>query len=583
MDPNSAVVFYIFLLAPLLALVVSLLGSIPVVIEVGERWLLVLLGVLVVMIASQVLELIAYLQTGVIPGTTGGEFVETGANLLTAGAVYYVLSVTRDRKVLSEQLAVEERRHETLFEQSPSPILVVRDGVITEANPQAEDYFDCVETVEGRSVTDFVAGEADDSLRERSRRVADTGDPEHVPELPLRTCSGEDRLASVLVGPAEFAEDDAVEITFRDLTEHREISAELAGVRDRLEETFRNTNDAILILDPDPDADRILECNRTACELLGYDREELLACGPFDVYPEDSDTLRVFMDTVVEEDGYVTDELDCYTADGDVVPSEVSGSVTTFADRQALLTIIRDISDRRQRERRIRVMSRLLRHNLRNDMNVVLGHLEQLREAAPPEAHEHADRIEAVVDGLVDLSGEVQIAQDTLEDPTVTVMDAETLLRNAVAACRESYPDAEPEITVEAPDKLDIRANQLLEVALRHLVANAIEHNDSEPPRVRLTVEQDEDGAVSFTVADNGPGIPDIDRRVVTGDTEITAVEHVDGFGLWVVAWVTDTLGGRISFAENDPRGTVVDLWVPDAAEPSIDTEEIISPERDDD
>jgi signal transduction histidine kinase len=260
----------------------------------------------------------------------------------------------------------------------------------------------------------------------------------------------------------------------------------------------------------------------------------------------------------------------------------VSGSVTTFADRQALLAIIRDISDRKRRERRIRVMSRLLRHNLRNDMNVVLGHLEQLRAVTPPEEQHHADRIESVVDDLLDLSGEVQIAQETLEDPTETVIGAETLLENAVAACRESITETDAVIEIDAPGELEIRANQLLEVAIRHLIANAIEHTDDRPAEVRVAASHEDDGSVVVTVADHGPGIPAVDRNVVAGDTEITTVEHVEGFGLWVVAWVTDTLDGRIEFSENDPRGTVVEIHVPDAAEPTIDTDEIISPEETD-
>lgn len=589
---------YVFSLGPLVALLVSVVGSIPVTIDIGERWLLLLIGVPVVMIAGQLLELAAFLETGRVPGTPGGEFVETSVNLLTAGAVYYVLSVTRDRQALSERLSTQRQRHETLVEQSPSPILVVRDGEITDGNPEAVRYFDATGRNDdggdsgdggpderwlcGRGFAEVVAPEARQQIRRRLRRVEQTGEPEHVTELDLQTLSGETRLASALVGPAEFHGAEAVQVTLRDLTKHREMSAELAGVRDRLEETFRNTNDAILLLDPDPDADRILECNRTSCELLGYDREQLLSLGPSEIYPDDPETLRSFMDTVVEEDGYVTDELDCHTADGEVVPAEVSGSVTTFADRQALLAIIRDISDRRRRERRIRVMSRLLRHNLRNDMNVVLGHLEQLRSAAPPEERHHASQIEAVVDELLDLSGEVQIAQETLEDPTETVISAEILLQNAVTACRESFPETDADIEIDAPSELEIRANQLLEVAIRHLIANAIEHTDVPPAEVRVAASHEGDGSVTITVADRGPGIPDVDRNVVTGDSEITAVEHVDGFGLWVVAWVTDTLDGRIEFTENEPRGTVVEIHVPGAAEPTIDTGEIISPEDSD-
>ncbi|ERH12349.1 MAG: histidine kinase-, DNA gyrase B-, and HSP90-like ATPase [halophilic archaeon J07HB67] len=117
-----------------------------------------------------------------------------------------------------------------------------------------------------------------------------------------------------------------------------------------------------------------------------------------------------------------------------------------------------------------------------------------------------------------------------------------------------------------------MRADQLLAVALRHLVDNAVEHAERDDPTVEVSACR-ADGAVRFTVADDGPGIPPVDRRVVTGDREITVAEHVDGFGLWVVAWVTDTLDGTVTFRDNDPRGTVVELTVPDAAADTTDVE----------
>ncbi|MEZ3115618.1 PAS domain S-box protein [Halobaculum sp. MBLA0147] len=633
MTPNL-VTLYVFVVGPLLALVVSVIGSIPVLRDVERRWPLLLVAVPVGMIATQVLQLVTALETGTVPGTPGEQAVETAVNLLTAGAVYYGLSVTRDRDALSDRLAVQQRRHETLVAEAPSPILVVRGGHVTDANPAAVRYFaaDSVatvgdddgsdggsardapvagevagrrttdgtpsgaseeagettrprdasetdggdsrladpaagdderaetgaETLVGRPITDLVAPADHATLHERLDRVADDEEAEHAAEVQFRTLDGERRLAATVVGPAEFA-DDAVQLTLRDLTEHRAVTAELARVRDRLTETFRNTNDAILLVDPD--AGRVLECNRTACSLLGYDRETLLGSDAATVY--DPTRLAQFAERVAAEDGYVTESLSPQTADGESIPAEVSGSLTTVGDREALLTIVRDVSDRRRRERRIGVMSRLLRHNLRNDMNVVLGYLERLREAVPADARRHADQIEAVVEDLLSLSGEVQIARDTLEDRSETVLDARTLLENAVSG-RRAEADTDPEITVDAPTGLAVRADRLLEVALRHLVDNAVEHNDRERPTVRVAVERDGDAAV-FTVADDGPGLPDVDRRVVTGDTPITDAEHVDGFGLWVVTWVTDTLDGTVSFRENDPRGTVVEVRVPDA------------------
>jgi len=111
--------------------------------------------------------------------------------------------------------------------------------------------------------------------------------------------------------------------------------------------------------------------------------------------------------------------------------------------------------------------------------------------------------------------------------------------------------------------------NDLIDSALWHLVSNGIEHNDSAEPWVRLSVEST-DQWVRVTVTDDGPGIPESERKVLEHGTE-TALEHGSGLGLWLVKWITDSVGGDVSFAEREPRGSMVTV---ELATPVGDPEE---------
>jgi len=117
-------------------------------------------------------------------------------------------------------------------------------------------------------------------------------------------------------------------------------------------------------------------------------------------------------------------------------------------------------------------------------------------------------------------------------------------------------------------------------MALEQLLENAAAYNDADEPRVRLGVEAD-DGRVTIRVADNGPGIPEEERSVVTGQEE-TPLSHSSGLGLWLVSWVAEASGGELRFEENEPRGSIVafDLPLPgsqdettaaDAPQPQVD------------
>jgi signal transduction histidine kinase len=135
-------------------------------------------------------------------------------------------------------------------------------------------------------------------------------------------------------------------------------------------------------------------------------------------------------------------------------------------------------------------------------------------------------------------------------------VDAGALVRRVANSYRQSYPAAT--ITVDAPNSLSVRADSQLESAVENLVENAIEHNDAANPRVGITARAD-DGAATLTVSDDGPGVPETERAVITGDDDITQLTHASGIGLWLVRWITESCGGEISFADRTD-GTDVSL-----------------------
>lgn len=58
----------------------------------------------------------------------------------------------------------------------------------------------------------------------------------------------------------------------------------------------------------------------------------------------------------------------------------------------------------------------------------------------------------------------------------------------------------------------------------------------------------------------------DEETDVLTSRTE-TRLRHGNGLGLWLVKWTASLSAGDLSFAENDPRGSVVTPSVPVAEE----------------
>ncbi|WP_121821173.1 sensor histidine kinase [Halostella salina] len=220
----------------------------------------------------------------------------------------------------------------------------------------------------------------------------------------------------------------------------------------------------------------------------------------------------------------------------------------------------------REREQRLGVLNRVLRHNLRNEMTVILNYAELLRETADDGRTEQAAAtiVETGRD-LTDLSEKARQIEEALDDEALGLEDQEVvgIVEGIVADLREEYPDAE--INLSAPETQQVAAVESLWIAVRNVCENALEHTDADEPRVDVTVETEErDGEtrVRVTVADNGPGIPDQEKNVLV-EGEETSLQHGSGLGLWLVYWVVDKSRGTLVFDENDPRGSVVTLDLP--------------------
>ncbi|MGM0399180.1 MAG: ATP-binding protein, partial [Halobacteriota archaeon] len=77
---------------------------------------------------------------------------------------------------------------------------------------------------------------------------------------------------------------------------------------------------------------------------------------------------------------------------------------------------------------------------------------------------------------------------------------------------------------------------------------------------VHAAISQD---AVRIRVVDDGPGIPRMEREVLSGETEIGPLYHGSGLGLWFVNLAVRQADGVLQFEENEPRGSVVSIRLP--------------------
>ena len=330
------------------------------------------------------------------------------------------------------------------------------------------------------------------------------------------------------------------------------------------EAIFTEMDDLVIIVD---DERRIVDVNAAATALFDGDQNTLLGRS----LPQASPTLaeavpgpgeRTQTETALKRDGsvryYDVRVIPLYRAYG-----VVSGHLIS----------LRDITGRRQREQRLDVLNRLLRHDIRNEMNVVKGNADLLRDTADADERERLNRIISTVDDIVDRSNKIGRVTEALETEQHNPTALQTLLDSVVSDAQDRHPDVA--ITLTCEDDIRIRGGPSVLIALEELVENAVEHQatDAGPVAVEITATRaDRTPGVHVAVHDNGPGITDHEREVIRSGTE-TPLKHGSGVGLWLVNWIVRNLGGRMSFPATDEPGTTVELQLP-AAEPAHATDE---------
>jgi PAS domain S-box-containing protein len=316
--------------------------------------------------------------------------------------------------------------------------------------------------------------------------------------------------------------------------------------------------DAVITLDGQ---NRVLDVNMVARDLFDLP-EEYAGTPAVELFETIPSAVLERGEKFSDIDTKVTLPIDGEQRHFSLSVSPIDGDPNGQAGR---VIVLRDITSLKRRQEELellkQVQSRVLRHNIRNEMTTIRGNAELL---AQQNDHEKPllDVVEASED-LLSISRKARLVEEVVDSDARTVAcDLRELVEESAQRVRDRYPHTE--ITVAGPDSCPVEAAPRLEIAIENILENAAEHNDAAEPHVTVEVESGDTPVV--TVADNGPGIPEAEIAVLHDERE-TALEHGSGIGLWLVKWIVDRSEAQLYF-ETIEEGTRVTLHFGSKAEP---------------
>ncbi|MFC7072544.1 PAS domain-containing sensor histidine kinase [Halovenus rubra] len=225
---------------------------------------------------------------------------------------------------------------------------------------------------------------------------------------------------------------------------------------------------------------------------------------------------------------------------------------------EGTIAICRDITGLQTRENQLQVIDRVLRHNLRNNMTTIGMFAEKIAAANSGETATDAERIHATSQRINrTVEKERKITKFLTEQPGERTVDLVTIVESVCGRISDKYPAAN--ISCDLPDACAVHATSTLEQAFIELLENAVVHSDKKEPSVEVQLLANS-GNSTLHVADDGPGIPEMDRKVLTHGTAIEQLYHGSGLGLWLAHLIVTYSDGTVTFSENEPRGSVVTI-----------------------
>jgi PAS domain S-box-containing protein len=380
-----------------------------------------------------------------------------------------------------------------------------------------------------------------------------------------------------------------------DIDDRYEAEQALRQSEERFRTLFDFASDAIFIHDIDG---QFVEVNRTACERLGYSRDELLGMSPPEIdSPEFAALVHERKEALLDQ-GTAFFETAHIRRDGSVLPVEVSATVIDLGGRRSVLSVARDISERRQAEAERTVLEEQLRqaqkmeeigrlaggiaHDFNNLLTAIRGSASLALAELPPDAgpREDLEQIEQAADRAAALTRQLlAFARRSVLQPEV--VDLGAIVRRLQPMLRRLIGEDVKLDTITPPGAGFVLADPgQIEQVIVNLVVNA---RDAMPEGGTLTIEIAEAGAAepsassgqegearqmtSLSVTDTGFGMDDstLDHLFEPFFTTKEPGKGT-GLGLATVYGIVRQSGGTVTARSKPGQGSTFTVYLPRVA-----------------
>ena len=370
-------------------------------------------------------------------------------------------------------------------------------------------------------------------------------------------------------------------IVVRDITQNKKVLRELEESEMRYRKLFRQSQDAIYISNL---RGQLLEVNKAALDLFGYEREEMLRMTAMRLYANPEDRER-FRRTIAINGSVKNYEVKLLNKEGKTMDCVLSATVRKNTEGEVVgyQGIVRDVTELRRTQSLIKAKELAERsahlkekflanmsHEIRTPMNAVIGLSNLLRNSEMNEQQQkYADGIQTASEHLLVLINDIldfsKIEAGKLEIELVD-FDIGQVLHNVYQTFKLKAAEKNLELLLDMesdmPTQLKGDPTRLMQILL-NLVSNAVKFTESGNVEIKAKVfaEDRKTATLAFSVTDTGIGIPQEKLENIFNSFEQVSSNTTrkfggTGLGLAITKKLVEMQGGTISVKSKKGEGS---------------------------
>ncbi|HKJ32550.1 MAG TPA: PAS domain S-box protein [Balneolales bacterium] len=338
--------------------------------------------------------------------------------------------------------------------------------------------------------------------------------------------------------------------------ERKKTEDHLAANEQRYRTLFHGATDEVWLyhVKDDGEPTNFIEINNATCELLGYTREELLNMSIYDIIDLDTIDLtqtikELFTNKEIRRDSFHI------TKSGNKIPVEFTSHLFRLNGQDTVLTISRNITDRRWLEQEILSISEKERQRIGQDLHDGLG---QMLTGIGLITKNLARKLEAnkmpVAEEVKEIGNLIQEADEQARGLARGLMPVNLEANGLSTALQQLVTKAERIFNITCTFKnvgTTLVHNNTLAMHLYRIaqeaISNAVKHGKANNVTVFLTSNEK---YVRLRIQDNGVGFPE--------ETEIS-----QGMGVRIMHYRANMIGGNLNIRKNHLGGTIITCTIP--------------------